>query len=85
MEFSNLLELEKYVGVAYDVENRSYPPYFQVQFIVVNFNSTDLSEIKISVKKENVSKKALERSNIFCTKKGVTELRANIFGSQKHY
>ena len=54
LQFSNLFELEKYIEVAYDITNRSYPPYFQVQFIVVNIKNAERKKISRSKKLENV-------------------------------
>ena len=79
-----MLQFEKYIEVAYDIANRSYPPYFQVHFIVVNINNADLSDIKFSVKKENIRKQKARQRSKEKTRKRVSELRANIVGTPKY-
>ena len=50
--FSVLLQFPKYLEVAYKITNRSYPIYFQFQYLNVNIRGTDLKYIQDSFRKE---------------------------------
>ena len=52
LQFPNLSEIEKYLEVAYEIANRSYPVYFQFQYLDVTISDTDLTYIQDSFRKE---------------------------------
>ena len=52
LQFPNLTETEKYLEVAYEVANHSYPVHFRFQYLNVNISGTDLTYIQDSFGKE---------------------------------
>ena len=43
LQFPNLNEIKKYLEVAYEFDIRSYPVYFQFQYLSVKIGDTDLT------------------------------------------
>ena len=48
IKFQSLFQIERYTEGAYQVCGRVYPPYFHIQFILVNINADDLAIIQSS-------------------------------------
>ena len=43
-----MFQIERYIEEAYQVSGRTYPPYFQIKFILVNISVDDLAIIHSS-------------------------------------
>ena len=46
LQFADIVQAERYIEEAYNIANRDYPPYFQIQFLVVNISDSDLRAIQ---------------------------------------
>ena len=46
LQFADLNQIERYIKEVYNVANIAYPPHFQIQFILVNVDDSDLSAIQ---------------------------------------
>ena len=46
LQFADLIQIERYNTEAYNVANLAYPTYFQIQFISVNVDDSDISAIQ---------------------------------------
>ena len=46
LQFADLNQIERYIEEDYNVVNFAYPPYFQIQFVSVNVDDSDLSAIQ---------------------------------------
>ena len=52
MKFESLFQIERYIEEAYQISDRMYPPYFQIQFISVILSIDELVRIR-SCQKSN--------------------------------
>ena len=90
MKFPDLLEIEKYLEVSYEIANRLYPIYFQFQFVNITINDADLTSIQVFFERERKrsakQKERLPRSSIGKenNRKQQAKHRSNIFGTPKH-
>ena len=48
INFDILFQIERYIGEAYQLSGRVYPPYFQIEFISANVNVDDLATVHFS-------------------------------------
>ena len=66
LQFPNLIEIEKYLEVAYEIANHPYPVYFRFQYLNVNISETDLTYIKIPSerKEKELQRKTCAQRNI---------------------
>ena len=46
IKFQRSFQIKRYIEEVYQVSGRVYPPYFQIQFILVNVNVGDLAIIQ---------------------------------------
>ena len=68
LQFADIVQVERYIEEAYNIANRDYPPYFQIQFLVVNISDSDLRAIQTcqinlfrNIKRREKSKKVVEK------------------------
>ena len=61
LQFANLIQVERYIEKPYNVANLAYRPYFQIQFISVNVDDSDLGAIQTCQVNLFVSVKRKER------------------------
>ena len=47
LQFADSIQIERYIEEVYNVANLACPPYFQIQFISVNVDYSDLSTIQV--------------------------------------
>ena len=73
LKLIDVVQVEMYIEDAYNIYNRAYPPYFQIQFLLVNINESGLRVIKFcqinlfrSIKRKKSKKKVLQKK---CRKK----------------
>ena len=46
LQFADIVQVERHIEEASNIANRDYPPYFQIQFLVVNISDSDLRAIQ---------------------------------------
>ena len=66
LQLADLIQIERYLEEIYNVANLAYPPYFQIQFMSVNMNDSDLSAIqacKVKVFRSIKRKERLQKNS----------------------
>ena len=80
LQLADLIQIEKYLEDTYNVANLAYPPYFQIQFMSVNMDDSDLSAIqacKAKVFRSIKRKERLQKNSEDILKKKKNKIRAN--------
>ena len=80
LQLADLIQTERYLEETYNVANLAYPPYFQIQFMSVNMDDSDLSAIqacKAKVFRSIKRKERLQKNSEDILKKKKNKIRAN--------
>ena len=67
LQFANIVQLERYIEDAYNIANQTYRPYFQIHFLLVNINESDLRAIRfchINLFRSTKRRKKKEKSSL---------------------